>query len=173
MSLSAKSNTINALGIFGRLTAEQEQAFARLEERYSKKLADDELNGFFPHLSVVIKRDVPVNEVASYLDLLGELKRFLPFRIPVSDVLIIEDKHLALSFAIEETEEIRKVAGKFFTEGVIPTFYIKVVWFVPKENQEAVKQELEKVKEIIFHDFILVANKQDDEHTLYSSNRYK
>ncbi len=34
-------------------------------------------------------------------------------------------------------------------------------------------EELKKVKEIVFYDFILVANRQNGENTLYLSLRYK
>jgi hypothetical protein len=46
------------------------------------------------------------------------------------------------------------------------------VWFVPKENQQKVIDELTDFKELVFDDFYLVSNKQDDENTIYTTNRF-
>jgi len=173
MSLSTASNSINAIGVFGRLEPEQEQYFKELSEKYSHYPKDDEAIGMFNHLSLVINRFIPVGDLPRYIDLLRELKAFLPFTIKTSDVIIKEEKHLALSFDPEQTQKIRDIASKFVPEGVVVTSYTKVVWFVPKEDQEEVKKELQNIKEMIFYDFQLVANRQDDEHMIYSSNRYK
>lgn len=178
MSLSSSSNTINALGIFGRLEPEQEKYFHSLEAKYSKRPENDDANGIFNHLSLVINNDVPVGNVPNYIDLLKALKPFLPFIIKTSDVIIKDDKHLALSFDTNQTQEIRDVASKHMngmvtTHGVVTTHYTKVVWFVPNENQEEAIKELKTVKEMVFYDFFLVANRQNDENTLYTSNRYK
>lgn len=172
MSLSTASNSINALGIFGRLDPKQEQYFNDLEERYSQFPKEDDAIGIFSHLSLVINKFIPVGDLPRYIDLLRELKPLLPLTINISDVIIKEEKHLALSFAIQQTQKIRDLANKFVPEGVIATDYTKVVWFVPKENQEEAINELKKTKEMIFYDFQLVANRQDDEHLIYSSNRY-
>ena len=172
MTLSSKSNTINALGIFGRLEPEQEKYFAELEKRFSKRPVEDDANGLFSHLSLVINKVISVGEIPKYLDLLRELKHHLPFKIKASDVIIKDEKHLALSFDTSQTQEIRDLAGKYFKEGVIETYYTKVVWFVPKENQEEAIKELKKVKEMVFYNFILVANRQNDENTIYSSTRF-
>lgn len=173
MSLSSLSNTINALGIFGRLEPEQEKYFSTLETKYSRRPETDDANGIFSHLSLVINRDVPVGKLPNYIDLLRELKPHLPFKIKTSDVIIKDEKHLALSFDTAQTQAIRDLASKFVSEGVVTTYYTKVVWFVPKENQEEAIKELKKIKEMVFYDFILVANRQNDENTIYSSNRYK
>lgn len=178
MSLSSNSNTINALGIFGRLTPEQEKHFRELENKYSKRPENDDANGIFNHLSLVINNDVPVGNIPNYIDLLKALKPFLPFTLKVSDVIIKDDKHLALSFDTQQTLAIRDIASKYMkgmvtTHGVVTTYYTKVVWFVPKENQEEAIKELKTVKEMVFYDFFLVANRQNDENTLYTSNRYK
>ena len=109
----------------------------------------------------------------AYIDLLKELKPLLPFKLKTSDVIIKEEKHLALSFDTQQTQTIRDIASKFIDEGIVTTHYTKVVWFVPKENQEDVINELKKIKEMVFYDFILVANRQNDENTIYSSNRYR
>ncbi len=173
MTLSSTSNTINAVGIFGRLTPELEKYFSSLEAKYSKRPENDvDTNGIFNHLSLVVHRDVPIGRLASHIDLLRELKPYLPFKIKTSGAIVKDEKHLALSFDTNQTLEIRNVAAKFVPEGVVTTYYTKVVWFVPKENQKAVTNELEKVKEMVFYDFILGANRQDDGNTIYSSNRY-
>lgn len=172
MSLSSTSNTINALGIFGRLKPQQENYFHKLEEKYSKRPQSDEANGIFNHLSLVINNNVPVGKISNYIDLLRELKKYLPFRIETSNVIIKDKKHLALSFDTTQTKQIRDLANKFLKKGIITTHYTKVVWFVPQENQAEVVKKLKKVKEMVFYDFILVANKQNDENTIYSSNRF-
>ena len=173
MSLSSDSNTINALGIFGRLEPSQEKYFKELQEKYSKIPENDESIGIFNHLSLIINNDVSVGEIPNYLDLLRELKPYLPFKIKTLDVIIKDEKHLALSFETSQTQGIRALASKFVPEGVVTTYYTKVVWYVPKENQEKVIKILKETKEMIFYDFILVANKQNDANTIYSSNRYK
>jgi len=172
MTLSSTSNTINALGIFGRLEPKQEKYFSGLEEKFSQRPENDDANGIFNHLSIVINNNVPVGDLPHYLDLLKELKPYLPFKIKTSEVIIKEDKHLALSFDTAQTQQIRDLASKFFTEGVVTTYYTKVVWFVPKENQEDAIKELKNVKEMVFYDFVLVANRQNDENTIYFSNRF-
>lgn len=173
MSLSSVSNTINALGIFGRHEPSQEKYFKKLSDKYSKYPKDDDAIGIFNHLSLVITRDTPIGEMPKYLDLLRELKPFLPFKLQISDVIIKDDKHLALAFDTSQTKEIRKLAERYVPGGVVTTYYTKVVWYVPKENQEEVKKILKDTKEMVFYDFILVANRQNDENMIYSSNRYK
>lgn len=173
MSLSSTSNTINALGIFGRLETEQEKYFSSLEAKYSKRPENDDANGIFNHLSLVINNNVPIGNLPIYIDLLRELKPYLPFRINASDVIVKEDKHLALSFDAAQTRTIRDLASKFFHEGVVTTHYTKVVWFVPKENQEEAIKVLKNVNEMVFYNFILVANRQNDDNTIYSSNKYE
>lgn len=173
MSLSSDSNTINALGIFGRLSPKDEKYFQELENKYSKFPNGEKSKDFFNHLSLVINNNLVVSEVANYIDLLKALKPYLPLKIRVKSVILIDERHLALSFDITQTKEIRELAAKFIPKGIIETHYTKVVWDVPKENQEKVKKELEKIKEMIFYDFKLIANKQNDANTVYSSNRYK
>lgn len=173
MSLSSDSNTINALGIFGRLTPELEAYFHSLEEKYSMRPESDPANGIFNHLSLVIKNDVPVGNIPKYLDCLRALRPYLPVRLKTNGVIIKEDKHVALSFDTKQTETIRGVALSFIPGGVVTTFYTKVVWFVPKENLEKVMQEVANINELVFYDFFLVANRQNDENMIYSSNRYQ
>ncbi|MBF0102735.1 MAG: hypothetical protein HQK77_17680 [Desulfobacterales bacterium] len=173
MSLSSSSNTINALGIFGRLESSQERYFKELSDKYSKFPENDDAIGIFNHLSLVINKNIQVGKIQSYLDVLRELKPYLPFKIKTSDVIIKDDKHLALSFDTAQTQVIRDLASNFISEGVVTTYYTKVVWFVPKENQEKVIEILKETKEMIFYDFKLVANRQDDANTIYSSNSFK
>lgn len=173
MSLSSSSNTINALGIFGRHEPGQEYYFKKLSQKYSKYPENDDSIKIFNHFSLVINNDVAVGKIPGYIDLLRELKPYLPFKIEVSDVIVQDGKHLALSFDTSQTQEIRDLANKFIPEGVVTTYYTKVVWFVPEEKQEEVIEILKDVKEMVVYDFILVANRQNDENTIYSSNRYK
>ena len=138
MTLSSNSNTINALGIFGRHEPSQEKYFKKLSDKYSQYPQDDDAIGIFNHLSLVITKDTPVGEMSKYLDLLRDLKQFLPFKIKVSDVIVKDEKHLALSFDTKITQQIRDLASKYIPEGVVTTYYTKVVWYVPKEKQEEV-----------------------------------
>lgn len=144
-----------------------------MEAKYSKKPLSDDTNGIFSHLSLVVNKDVLIGKLPSYLDLLRELKPYLPFKIKISDVIIKDWKHLALSFDTDQTQRIRDLANEFIHEGIVTTYYTKVVWFVPEENQKKAINDLKKVKEMFFYDFILVANRQNDENTIYSSYRYK
>lgn len=173
MSLSSSSNTINALGIFGRLEPSQEKYFKELSGKYSKYPKDDDSIGIFNHLSLVINKNVPVGQTQNYLDLLRELKPYLPFKIKTPGVIVKDEKHIALSFDTVQTQAIRGLASKFVPEGVVTTYYTKVVWFVPKENQEKVIEILRETKEMTFYDFKLVANRQDEANTLYSTNSFK
>ena len=66
MTLSVASNTINALGIFGRLEAEQEKYFHDLERKYSLFPENEESVGIFSHLSLVINKGVPVGEMEAW-----------------------------------------------------------------------------------------------------------
>lgn len=172
MSLSSTSNTINALGIFGRHEPKLEKYFQDLSEKYSKYPENDDAIGIFNHLSIVIGQNVPVGELPKYIDLLRGLKPFLPFKLDVTSIIVKDGKHVALSFDPEQVREVRDIASKLLSEVVVKAYYQKVVWFVPKEKQDEVKEILKEVKEMIYYDFILVANRQDDAHTIYSSNRY-
>lgn len=82
-------------------------------------------------------------------------------------------EHVAIEFGLEQTKElvefIRKRVGD---KSSVDTWYTKVVWFVPKENQQKVIDELSDFKELIFTDFYLVANKQNDASTIYTSNSF-
>jgi len=173
MSLSSASPTINALGIFGRLDPPQQKYFDSLEDKFSSFPQGDESIGIFNHLSLVIEKNVFVGKLQKYIDLLKELKSYLPFKINVSGVIIKDEKHLALSFDIKQTEKIREIASRLIPEGVVTTYYTKVVWHVPKEKQAEVITILKEVKIMTFYDFVLCANREDEKSIIYSSNRYK
>ncbi len=179
MSLSSTSNTINALGIFGRLSQDQEEYFDKLENKFSKK--PDPILGFdiFRHLTLTLIRNATINDLRDELDLLHDLKQFLPLKLTTIKAFVKEEvtmpgsEHVAIEFGLDQTKEvvefIRKRVGE---ESTVATWYTKVVWFVPKENQQAVIKELEDLKELIFTDFYLVSNKQNDENTIYTTNRF-
>ena len=179
MSLSQTSNTINALGIFGRLSKEQEEYFDSLERKYSKK--PDPIQGFdiFRHLTLTFIRDATISDVRDELDLLHDLKKFLPVRLKSvkpfvkDEVTLPGAEHIAIEFGVEQTKElvefVRQRAGD---KNTVATGYTKVVWFVPKEHQQKVIDELSDFKELVFTDFYLVGNKQNDENTIYTSNRF-
>jgi hypothetical protein len=81
-------------------------------------------------------------------------------------------EHIALEFGIEQTKELVEFVRKRTDDNTVATPYTKTVWFVPKENQQAVLDELSEFKELVFTDFYLVANKQDDANTIYTTNRF-
>jgi len=180
MTLSTKSGTINALGIFGRLSKEQEKYFDGLEKRYGDKPDSGFGYDVFRHLTLTFIKNATIEDVCSEIDLLRDLKKFLPLRLKSVKPFVKDEvtmpgaEHIAIEFGLEQTKElveyVKKRVGK---ENVVATPYTKVVWFVPKENQRAVIEELSDFQELEFVDFILIANKQDDEHTIYSSNMYK
>lgn len=173
MSLSSTSNTINALGIFGRHEPELEKYFQNLSEKYSEYPENDPAIEIFNHLSLVIGRDVHVGELPKYIDLLRDLKPFLPLKVTVTGIFVKDVKHIALSFDPQQIEEIRNIASKLLPEVVVKAYYQKVVWYVPEEKQKEVMNILKDIKEMTYFDFILVANRQDYANTIYSSNRYK
>lgn len=173
MTLSSKSNTINALGIFGRLEPKQEKYFSDLQKKYSNFPKNHAAIGIFNHLSLVIENNVSIGKLPKYIDLLRDLKSFIPFQLKVEKVFVKDKLHLALAFDTKQTYEIRRVAKKFVPRGVVKTFYTKVVWFVPKNKQEEVETVLKPVKQMVFSDFILCANRQDEASTIYSSAKFK
>ena len=81
-------------------------------------------------------------------------------------------EHIAIEFGLEQTEELVAFVKNRVGDNTVATPYTKVVWFVPKENQQAVIDELSNFKELVFTDFYLVANKQDDANTIYTTNRF-
>lgn len=74
--LELSSNTIKALGIFGRLSLEQEKFFDSLETKYSGK--PDRSLGYdvFRHLTLTFINDATISDVRDQLELLSDLKQF-------------------------------------------------------------------------------------------------
>lgn len=81
-------------------------------------------------------------------------------------------EHIAIEFGLEQTKELVEFIQSRVGDKVVATWYIKVVWFVPKENQEAAMKELASLKELEFTDFYLVSNKQNEENTIYTATRF-
>ena len=79
--LELSSNTIKALGIFGRLSKEQEEFFDDLEKKYSKKPDSSLGYDVFRHLTLTFIHDAKVSDIKEELDLLYDLKRFLPVKL--------------------------------------------------------------------------------------------
>jgi hypothetical protein len=179
MSLSQASNTINALGIFGRLSKDQEEYFDSLEKKYSKKPDPSLGYDIFRHLTLTFIRDATISNVREELDLLYDLKKFLPVILKavkpfVKDEVTLQGaEHIAIEFGLEQTKELVEfVSKRAGQENTVATWYTKVVWFVPKENQQAVINELSNFKELIFTDFYLVSNKQNEANTIYTTNNF-
>lgn len=176
--LELSSNKIKVLGIFGRLSPEQELFFDKLEQNYSKKPLGNEYD-IFRHLTLTFIPNASVSDVRSQLDLLRLLKKFLPLKLRVDKCFIKDEEsmvgaeHIAIDLGIEQTKELIDFVRDRVGEFAVATWYIKVVWFVPKENQQAVIEELETLKELVFDDFYLVSNKQDEENTIYTTNRFE
>ena len=176
--LELSSNTIKALGIFGRLSKDQEEFFDNLQKKYSKK--PDPISGYdvFRHLTLTFINNASIRDVRDQLDLLHDLKRFLPVKLHIQKVFVKDEvtlpgaEHIALEFGIEQTKELVAFVRAKSGDNTVATPYTKVVWFVPKDNQQAVINELSNYKELIFTDFYLVSNKQDDANTIYTSNRF-
>src|SRR5258708_138696 len=88
--LELSSNTIKALGIFGRLSKEQEEYFDTLEAKYSKKPNSDVYN-IFRHLTLTFIHDASTSDVREELDLLHDLKRFLPLKLHVRKAFVKDE----------------------------------------------------------------------------------
>ena len=87
--LELSSNTIKALGIFGRLSPEQEAFFDALETKYSHKPS----SGYdvFRHLTLTFINDASVSDVRDQLQLLRDLKQFLPVTLQVKKVFVKDE----------------------------------------------------------------------------------
>jgi hypothetical protein len=176
--LELSSNKIKVLGIFGRLSPEQELFLNELEQKYSKKPAGGEYD-IFRHLTLTFIPNALVRDISSQLDLLRELKAFLPLKLKVNKCFIKDEEsmpgaeHIAIDFGLEQTKELVDFIQDKADDYTVATWYIKVVWFVPKENQQAVIEELATLEELIFSDFYLVSNKQDEENTIYTTSRFE
>ena len=177
--LEQSSNTIKALGIFGRLSKEQEVYFDSLEAKYSKKPNPKLGYNIFRHLTLTFIHDATVRDIRDELDLLHDLKRFLPLKLPAIKAFVKDEvtmpgvEHIAIEFGLEQTKELVSfIKGRVSEENVVATWYTKVVWFVPKNNQQKVIDELSNFKELDFTDFYLISNKQNDANTIYTTNQF-
>lgn len=177
--LELSSNTIKVLGIFGRLSADQESFFDELERKYSQKPEAKLGYDVFRHLTLTYIPDATVNDVSRQLDLLRELKQFLPLKLAVKRIFVKDEEsmagaeHIAIEFGLDQTEELVRYVRERTGDKTVATWYTKVVWFVPKHNQHAAIAALSDFKEMIFTDFYLVSNKQDEENTIFTTNRFK
>ena len=176
--LELSSNTIKALGIFGRLSKDLEAYFDSLEAKYSRKPDDSLGYDVFRHLTLTFIHNATVSDIREELDLLYDLKRFLPVRLQAKRVFVKDEvtmpgaEHIAIEFGLEQTSELVEFVRKRVGNNTVATPYTKVVWFVPKENQQKVIDELTDFKELVFDDFYLVSNKQNDENTIYTTKRF-
>lgn len=176
--LELSSNTIKALGIFGRLSREQEKYFDALERKYSKKPDPSLGYDVFRHLTLTFIHDASVSDIREELDLLYELKQFLPLTLRAKKAFVKEEvtmpgaEHIAIEFGLEQTKELVEFVRSRAGVNTIATPYTKVVWFVPKNNQRAVINELSNFKQLEFTDFYLISNKQNDANTIYTTNRF-
>lgn len=175
--LELSSSTIKVLGIFGRLAKEQEAFFDELETQYSQKPTGDEYD-IFRHLTLTFIPNATLNDVNQQLALLRGLRQFLPLKVKVKNAFVKGEEslpgaeHIAIEFELSETQEIVDFIQQRCGEHTVATWYIKVVWFVPKEHQELVIRQLSALKELEFTDFYLVANKQNEENTLFTSSQF-
>ncbi len=175
--LELSSNLIKVIGIFGRLSPELEAHFDAIEAKYSKKPITDEYD-IFRHLTLTFENNAPVTSVNKQLKLLRDLKQFLPLKLTIKKFIIKDEEsmpgaqHVAAEFSLEQTKELVEFIRSRVSEHTIATWYIKLVWFVPKENQQATIDELKDLKTLEFTDFYLVANKQNDDNTILTTNSF-
>lgn len=175
--LELASNSVKALGIFGRLSPEIEAHLDQIEAKYSKK--PDMGYDIFRHHTLTYVSDASVADIARQLDLLQDLKPFLPYTLKIRKLFVKDEttmpgaQHIAAEFGLDQTKSLIQYARQRVGNVVVETPYIKIIWFVPKESQQKVIAELEGLKELEFTDFFLVSNKQNDENTIYTSNRFR
>ena len=82
-------------------------------------------------------------------------------------------EHIAIEFGLEQTKELVSfIKSRAGDNNTVATWYTKVVWFVPKNLQQAVIDELSDFKELVFTDFYLISNKQNDTNTIYTTNQF-
>ncbi len=176
--LELSSNTIKVLGIFGRLSQEQEGYFDALEKKYSNKPNPNLRYDIFRHLTLTFIRDASIRDVREELDLLYDLGLFLPVKLRAKKTFVKDEvtmpgtEHIAIEFGLEQTKELVAFVRNRVGDNTVATPYTKVVWFVPKDYQQAVIDELSNCKELVFTDFYLVSNKQNDANTIYTTNRF-
>lgn len=175
--LELSSNTIKVLGIFGRLSPDQETYLNTLEAKYSKKPDGDEYD-IFRHLTLTFITNASVQDVRQQLDLLKDLRKFLPLKVKIKNAFVKNEEslpgaeHIAVEFELSETNEVVDFIRQRCGDTTVETWYTKVVWFVPEEHQQAVIDQLSTLKELEFSDFYLVSNKQNEANTIYTSNQF-
>jgi hypothetical protein len=177
--LELSSNTIQLIGIFGRLSPEQEAYFDGLEQQYGyQPTQNPEWYDVFRHLTLTFAPNATVTDLSTQLELLRDLKPFLPLKIKVNKPFVKDEEsypgaeHIALEFDLTQTKEIVDLVRQRVGDVAVATWYTKVVWFVLKDRQQAVIDELSDLKEMVFTDFYLVSNKQDEENTIYQSSKF-
>ena len=176
--LELSSNTIKVLGIFGRLSPELEATLDAIEDNYSDKPQTTEYD-IFRHLTLTFVNDATVADVHEQLQLLKELKQFLLLKITPTKAFVKDEEslsgaeHVAFEFELDQTKELVDfIKSKVGQDKAVATWYIKLVWFVSKENQQTAIDELSKITELEFTDFYLVANKQDEANTLFKASDF-
>jgi hypothetical protein len=172
--LELSSNTIKVLGIFGRLSKETESYLDKIEEKYSQKPSGSQYQ-IFRHLTLTFQADATPADVRTQLELLRDLKKFLPLKIKPLKVFVKDEEsmpgaeHIALEFDLSQTKEVIDFVRTRCGDATVATWYIKLLWFVPKQNQVAALDKLDELEELEFSDFYLCANKQDEANTLFTS----
>lgn len=176
--LELASNTIKVLGIFGRLSPELEKHFDEIEKKYSSKPDASAGYDIFRHLTLTYIPNASVQDIAQQLDLLRDLKKFLPYKLKVNRLFAKDEvslpgaEHIAVEFELDQTKALVGYIENRVGEKVARTPYMKTIWFVPKEKQQAVINELADLRELVFTDFYLVTNKQNEENTIYTTSRF-
>lgn len=133
---------------------------------------------YFRHLTLTFIPDATVSDVRSQLDLLKDLKPFLPLKIKLKKPFIKDEEsmpgaeHIAVEFDIGETKEIVRFVKNRAGDNAVATWHTKVVWFVPKEKQRAVIDKMTDFQGMIFDDFYLVSNKQNEDNTIYTTKQF-
>jgi len=177
MMLELSSNKVKVLGIFGRLTTQQELFFDSIEQKFSNKPSGNTYD-IFRHLTLTYIENASIIDLQNQLKLLKNLKEFLPLKVKIKNVFIKNEEsmpgaeHIAIEFDPSETNNILNFIRKKCGSKTVATGYIKLVWFVPKENQAKAIDELSKIKELEFSDFFLVSNKQDEQNTIFKSTDF-
>ena len=176
--LELASNTITALGIFGRLPKEMEEYFDALENKYSKKPNPIQGYDVFRHLTLTFINIALIKDVQDELRLLRDLKQFLPVKLQIKKAFVKDEvtlpgaEHIAVEFGLEQTKELVAFVRDRAGDNTVATPYTKVVWFVPKENQQKVIDELANFKELVFDNFYLVSNKQNEANTVFTTKDF-
>lgn len=172
------SKTIKVLGIFGRLSPEQEAYFDSLEAKYSNKPSGKGYD-IFRHLTLTFVPDAHVSDIREQLKLLRDLKSYLPLKLNVEKFFVKDEEsmqgaeHIAIEFGLQQTKELVDFVKSRVGDVAVATWYIKIVWFVPKENQQKVIDELSGFEILELSDFYLVTNKQNDDNTIFTTKDFE